>query len=220
MKKELVVITGASSGIGRATAIKFLSEGHLVAGVDVAAATIENDRYIHFVADVRNKDSLPDLSGYRVAYIVNNAGVQGEDDIEVNLKGTINVSEKYAFCKGIKAVVNVASASAHTGAEFAEYSASKGGVLAYTKNVALRLAKYGATCNSISPGGVITELNRRVMDDKKKWNEIMKLTPLKKWATAEEIAEWIYFIAAKQTSMTAQDILIDNGESSDAKFIW
>ena len=59
-------------------------------------------------------------------------------------------------------MVNVGSASGHTGSEFPEYAASKGGVIAYTKNVAGRLAPQG-TCNSIDPGGVLTPLNQCVM---------------------------------------------------------
>lgn len=216
--KTLVVVTGASSGIGLATAKKFLERGCAVIGIDLKCAAIAHQDYTHFVADISKADTLPDIEAVNI--LVNNAGVQNANDIDVNLRGTINVTEKYAFQPAIRAVVNVASASAHTGAEFAEYSASKGGVLAYTKHVALQLAGYGATCNSLSPGGVLTDLNKPVMEDEDKWAKIMALTPLKKWATADEIAEWIYFVAAVNRSMTAQDILIDNGESSDAHFVW
>ncbi len=216
--KTLVLITGTSSGIGLATAKKFLDMGCDVVGIDLKAAAITHANYTHYVADISKPETLPDVEGVNI--LVNNAGVQNANDIDVNLRGTINVTEKYAFQPAIRAVVNVASASAHTGAEFAEYSASKGGVLAYTKHVALNVAKYGATCNSLSPGGVLTELNKPVIEDEGKWARIMALTPLKKWATADEIAEWIYFIAAVNKSMTAQDILIDNGESSDAHFVW
>jgi 3-oxoacyl-[acyl-carrier protein] reductase len=115
----------------------------------------------------------------------------------------------------------VASASAHTGAEFPYYSASKGGILAYTRNVAIRLAKYGATCNSISPGGVRTSLNNPVMEDPLLWKQIMDLTPLKKWAEPEEIAQWCYFLTVVNRSCTGEDILIDNGETHlNSNFIW
>ena len=73
-----------------------------------------------------------------------------------------------------------ASVSAHKGAEFPEYCASKGGVLAYTKNVALRVAKYGATCNSISAGGVITELNAHILENKSLWDQVMAETLIPK----------------------------------------
>ena len=110
--------------------------------------------------------------------------------------------------------------SARNGAEFPEYAASKGGMVAYMKNVALRIARFGATANSLSPGGVTTPLNNRVMRDKTLWDRIMAQTLLPKWASAEEIAEWAYFLTAVNRSMTAQDLLIDNGEQAKAEFIW
>lgn len=213
-----VVITGTSKGIGRATACKFLDEGHRVYGIDIDNAPFNHMRYIHFQVDVRDKDKLPCIPD--VDILVNNAGTQNDDDIGVNLIGAMNVTEIYGVRPGIHSIVNVASVSAHTGAEFPEYCASKGGLLAYTKNVALRVGKFGATCNSISPGGVITELNEPVINDGELWDQIMELTPLKRWATPEEIAEWIYFIAVQNRFMTGQDIVIDGGESTDAKFVW
>ena len=87
-----------------------------------------------------------------------------------NLYSSIYVTEKYAFQENIKAVLFNASVSAHTGFEFPEYVASKAGILGYMKNVACRLVKYKATCNSISCGGVITELNKPVIDNKKLWD--------------------------------------------------
>ncbi len=59
------------------------------------------------------------------------------------------------------------------------------------------------------------------MEDKTLWDEIMALTPLKKWATEEEIAEWIYFITVINKSMSGEDILIDNGETRlNSHFVW
>lgn len=111
--------------------------------------------------------------------VINNAGVQNEDDIDINLKGTIAITETYGIHDTIRAILMIGSASGHTGAEFPEYTASKGGVLAYTKNVALRIAPYGGTCNSLDFGGVLTELNLPVTEDQKLWDQIMELTPLK-----------------------------------------
>ena len=119
--------------------------------------------------------------------LINNAGVQDSGrDIDVNLRGTIYCTEKYGIQPNIKSIVMTASVSAHNGAEFPEYCASKGGVLAYTKNVALRVAKYGATCNSISAGGVITELNAHILENPALWDQVMAETLLPKWATVEE----------------------------------
>ena len=215
-----VVVTGASSGIGKATALLFLENGHEVIGLDCNKAAIENKSYTHYIVDISDNASLPEISGVQI--LINSAGVQAsENDIDVNLKGTINVTERYAFQKDIKSVLIIASASAHTGAEFPHYSASKGGLLSYTRNVAIRLAEYGATCNSISPGGVRTELNKPVMDDPVLWQKIMDLTPLKKWAEPEEIAQWCYFLTVVNRSCTGEDILIDNGETHlNSTFIW
>lgn len=213
-----VIVTGTGRGIGRAIAMKFLSSGHDVTGIDVNPSTIDDERYTHIISDI-SEGELPEIGDAEI--LINNAGVQDTGrDIDVNLKGTIRVTEKYAFNNGIKSVLFIASASASTGAEFPEYVASKGGVVSYMKNVALRLSGQGATVNSLSPGGVLTPLNARVIDDGEKWSKIMALTPLRKWASAEEIAEWAYFLTVINKSMTAQDLLIDNGEAARAEFIW
>lgn len=214
-----VLITGTSKGIGRATALKFLEEGHNVWGLDIDFSSIEHENYTHFLCDVSEPESLPNLDNMNV--VINNAGTQYDPHaIDVNLMGVINVTKKYAFQRYIQAVVNVASTSAHNGAEFPLYSASKGGVLAYTKFTALQIAGYGATCNSISPGGVLTDMNEHIINNPKLWSQVMDETLIKKWAAAEEIAEWIYFVAVVNKSMTAQDIIIDNGELANAHFVW
>ena len=215
-----VLVTGASGGIGKAVCQLFLENGHNVFGMDILSSAIEHPLYGHIVADIADKTSLPIIENVEI--LINCAGIQNSgDDIDVNLKGTINVTEKYAFQKAIKSVLIIASASAHTGAEFAAYSASKGGLLAYTRNAAIRLAEYGATCNSLSPGGVKTQLNKPVMEDPRLWKQIMDVTPLKKWAEADEIARWCYFMTVVNKSCTGEDILIDNGETHlNATFVW
>lgn len=214
-----VVVTGASNGIGKAIAEEFLTNGHNVVGIDLQSKTISDKNYTHFITDISYKENLPNILGVEV--LINNAGVQNSgQDVEVNLMGTIYCTEKYAMTPDIKAVVNIASTSGHTGAEFPEYAASKGGVLAYTKNVAMRIAEYGATCNSISPGGVKSRLNSHIMDSPKMWEEVLGETLLNKWATVNEIAKWVYFVAVTNQSMTGQDIIIDNGELCKFNFVW
>jgi len=212
------IITGTSRGIGRAAALKFLKEGHEVIGFDIQESSIIDEKYKHIRQSITSKN-LPELEGIEI--LVNNAGVQNsEDDIEVNLKGTINITEKYGIQPNIKAIVMIASASARSGSEFPVYAASKGGVVTYMKNVAQRIAAYKAVCNSISAGGVITELNNHILQSDELWNKVLDETLLHKWSSKEEIADWIYFLAAVNKSMTAQDILIDNGEAAKFNFIW
>ena len=212
-----VLITGTSKGIGNAIAKEFLNNGHQVIGLDRLSSTIENPNYTHITTDIF-KNELPDIDGVEI--LVNNAGTQNDNDIDNNLKGTIKVTEKYAFQDNIKSVLFIASSSGTTGAEFPEYAASKGGVIAYMKNVASRVAKYNATSNSLSPGGVLTSLNDHIINDKELRDQVMNETLLKKWATLDEIAKWAYFICVINKSMTAQDILVDNGEAAKFNFVW
>lgn len=213
-----ILITGTSSGIGKGCAEYFLKEGHLVYGFDKNTSTISHPAYTHFCLDIRDKSAYPKLSP--VDIVINNAGVQDGDDIDVNLKGTISITEHYAIHPAIRSVIMIGSASGHTGSEFPEYAASKGGVLAYTKNVAMRIAPYQATCNSLDFGGVLTDLNRPVMEDQNLWNQIMYLTPLKRWMTVEEAAQWIYFMSVTNRFCTGQNILIDGLEAGNCNFIW
>ena len=174
------------------SAEKFLKEDNNVIGIDRCEATISHSKYKHYLCDVRDYDNLPDIDNVNVNVLINNAGTQNESDIDINLKALIHITEKYGIQKNIKSILNIGSASGHTGAEFPEYCASKGGVMAYTKNVAMRVAQFGATCNSLDPGGVLTPLNDCVINDKELWDEIMGETPLKRWARPEEIAEWAF----------------------------
>lgn len=213
-----ILVTGTSQGIGKAIAELFLQRGYTVIGIDRQPAGMEHEDYTHYQCDVREKDRLPDIED--VDILINNAGTQNEEDIDTNLKALIWITERYGVQPNIKSILNVGSASAHTGSEFPEYCASKGGVVAYTKNVAMRVAPFGATCNSMDPGGVLTPLNACVIEDEALWAQIMEETPLKKWATTEEIAEWAYFLTVTNTFCTGQSIVIDGGESIKHNFVW
>ena len=214
-----ILITGTSRGIGKVIAEKFLSLGYEVIGIDKRSSAITHELYHHYVADITDKNALPNIDDIEI--LISNAGEQNStDDILVNLKGTINVTEKY-IDNPLKAILFNASASAHTGFEFPEYASSKAGVIAYMKNVASRLAPRGVIVNSISLGGVLTESNRPVIDNPELWHKIMDVTPLKKWMNEEEVAEWAYFLTVINKSASGQDFLIDNGEKDlNNTFVW
>ena len=213
-----ILITGTSQGIGKAIAEVFIKNEHTVIGIDRQNATIQDKNYKHFKCDIRDYENLPNINDVEI--LINNAGTQNEHDIDINLKALIYITEKYGIQEKIHSILNIGSASGHTGSEFPEYCASKGGVLAYTKNVALRISQYNATCNSLDPGGVLTPLNECVTNDLTLWNTIMKETPLKRWATPEEIAQWAYFLTVTNSFCTGQNIIVDGGESINYNFIW
>ncbi|MCR5041259.1 MAG: SDR family oxidoreductase [Clostridia bacterium] len=216
-----IIITGASGGIGSAVSERFLSLGHTVHGIDVAPPSVRHPDYVHHVADIRDADSLPEIEN--AAVIFSNAGTQNSpDDIGNNLRGAVNVTEKYiAGNDFLRSILFNASASAVSGQEFPVYAASKAGLLGYMKNVAIRLAPRGVTCNAVSLGGVHTPLNDPVTADPVLWRRIMDVTPMKKWMTAEEVADWVVFLTLTNRSMSGQNLLIDNGEYDlRPTFVW
>lgn len=232
VKKILtLIVTGCSSGIGKAfceyAQSEFKSLNNYtclrIVGIDKIECDLNLDEFYQY--DVSDCE-LPNIyqSKNEDIVLVNNAGIQEGTVHEVlgtNLLGVINCTEKYVFEDklNIISVVNLASVSAHNGAEFPAYTASKGGVLSYTINTAKRMAPNGI-CNSLSFGGVYTPLNQPVIEDTHKWNSILNETPMRKWMTAEEAAEWIWWVGIRNKSMTGQDIIVDNGEFFNHTFIW
>lgn len=225
-----VLITGTSSGIGKEAAKMFLANGFEVHGIDIKPSPIAFGEpfyagYFHHEADVAYKKGLPrieDAIGNPAEFdiIVNNAGtIEESHAIPVNLEGYINIVEVYATSK-TKSIVNVASISGHVGLDTPRYAASQGGRLAYTKHLAIELGKkWGTRVNSISPGAVMSGLEPELYQHKSLVEAVANENILRKWIQPEEIASWIYFVAAIDTSMTGQDILIDNGEVANYNFV-
>ena len=211
-------ISGSSSGIGKAIAEKFLAEGCEVWGFDRAPAALDAPAYHHVLHDVRSEDfpSLPDPE-----YLVCNAGTLEEDEaIDVNLIGAMRFTERFLNSPVLRSVLFIASASARNGAEFPRYVAAKAGLVGYMKHLAGAAAPRGVTCNSISPGGVITPANRHILENDRLYRAVKAETLLGKWAEASEIAELAWYLLAVNHSVTGEDILIDNGEMLKSNFIW
>lgn len=219
MQRLKVLISGTSSGIGLATAKKFLRYGYEVIGIDVLPASIDYGRYTHIVADVANASELPDIDD--IAHLILNAGTVDEARaIDVDLLGYINMGEKYGFQKTLKSIVMVGSISARTGIDYPRYCAAQGGRASYVKNLAIRVAKENKVpCNIISFGAVRTGLEKQLYANPEKMQAVADESLLKKWCYPAEAADWIFFVATKNKSMTGQDILIDNGETTNFHFI-
>ena len=213
-----VFVSGSASGIGLAIAERFLREGGEVWGFDLSESPVTHPRYHHLLHDVREdiRENLPDPE-----ILVNSAGtIEEADAIDVNLKGTIRFTERFLDSPALRSVLFIASASARNGAEFPLYVASKAGLVGYMKNLALRLAARGVTCNSISPGGVVTPMNRHILESDRLYAAVKAETLLGKWCEAGEIADLAWYLTAVNRSMTGEDLLIDNGEMLKSNFIW
>jgi NAD(P)-dependent dehydrogenase (short-subunit alcohol dehydrogenase family) len=213
-----VVVSGSSSGIGKAIAQRFVVEGHQVFGFDVEAASFGHPLYHHVEADIRDGELT---CAEEPHIVISSAGTLEEQDaIDINLMGTMRFVNQFAESSVLRSVLFVASASARNGAEFPLYVASKAGIVGYMKNLALRLAPRGVTVNSVSPGGVITPANKHILDDEGLYQQVLDETLLGKWAEASEIADLAYYLTVINHSITGEDILIDNGEMLKSNFIW
>jgi 3-oxoacyl-[acyl-carrier protein] reductase len=214
-----VIITGTASGIGEACAQHFLAAGHEVWGVDVADASLAHPHYTHVLHDIRSDEPLPQLPEPQI--LINSAGTLEEADaIEVNLVATMRLTEHYAHDPALRSILFIASASARNGAEFPLYVASKAGVVGYMKNLALQVAPRGITCNSISPGGVVTPANEHILESDELYAQVLAETLLGKWAEADEVADLAWYLTMRNRSITGEDILMDNGEMLKSNFVW
>ena len=214
----IIAVSGAAGGIGSAITRKFLDEGHEVYGFDIRESVINHPMYHHHTCDICSKN-LPQVPDPGV--VIMSAGtIDEEDAIRINLMGTIDFCEHFIGSSALKSVLFIASASARNGAEFPYYVASKAGLVGYMKNLALKLAPRRITVNSISPGGVVTDMNRHILESDELYEAVKAETLLGKWAEPEEVADLAYYLTIVNKSMTGEDLLMDNGEMLKSNFIW
>jgi len=245
LQDRVAVITGGGSGIGLATARRFRDEGAVVVIVDVAAdAGKDAAKEVggEFVAvDVTDEASVRDLFAHvvdeygRVDVAFNNAGISPPDDDSILDTGLeawervqrVNLTSVYLCCKhaighmrrqGKGSIINTASFVALMGAATSQisYTASKGGVLALTRELGVQFARDGIRVNALCPGPVNTPLLRELFakDPERAARRLVHI-PMGRFGEPEEIAAAVAFLASDDASfMTANTFVVDGGLTS------
>jgi NAD(P)-dependent dehydrogenase (short-subunit alcohol dehydrogenase family) len=242
---KVCVITGAGSGIGAAAARRFAAEGGSVVAVDLdesAGSAIAKEVDGLFVrADVTSADDVQAAFAAVVDrfggldVLVNNAGISPPEDDSIldteqdvwDLVQTVNLTSVYLCCKygiphllerGGGSVINTASFVAVMGAATSQisYTASKGGVLAMSRELGVQFARQGVRVNAICPGPVDTPLLRELFaSDPERAARRMVHIPMGRFAKPEEIASAMLFLASDDASfVTASTFLVDGGITS------
>ena len=242
LKDKVALITGAGSGIGRQAAVLFAAEGAAIVAVDVneeaaraTAASIKGAIAVR--ADVSKSDDCRQMVAAaerqfgKLNVLFNNAGIMhARDDDAVSTDEsvwdlTLDVNAKGVFlgCKyGIPAlrragggsVINTASFVARMGAATPQiaYTASKGAVLAMTRELAVRHARENIRVNALSPGPLRTELLMSFLNTEEKRHRRLVHVPMGRFGEAEEIARAALFLASDDASyMTGTEFLVDGG---------
>jgi NAD(P)-dependent dehydrogenase (short-subunit alcohol dehydrogenase family) len=234
------VVTGASGGIGAATVELFRAQGATVAGVDLLD---DGPGDLTLQVDVTSEEEVSDAFARvrgelgRIDVLFNNAGISPNDDgsvLETTLEAwervqQVNLRSVFLCCKhGIPhllendgplrgSVINTASFVAVMGAATSQisYTASKGGVLALSRELGVELAKRGVRVNALCPGPVDTPLLRELFaKDPEKAQRRLVHVPMGRFARAEEIAQAALFLASDDSSyVTASTFLVDGGLS-------
>jgi NAD(P)-dependent dehydrogenase (short-subunit alcohol dehydrogenase family) len=235
---KVCVITGAASGIGAESARAFAAEGARVVGVDLAEGA---EGELALVADVTDEDQVRETYERvgaelgRVDVLYNNAGINPTEDASVldtelevwQRVQDANLRSVFLCCKhgiphllraGGGSVINVASFVAVMGAAVSQisYTASKGGVLALSRELGVEFARRGVRVNALCPGPVNTPLLEELFaaDPVAAQRRLVHL-PMGRFAEAREIANAALFLASDESSfVTASTFLVDGGLSS------
>jgi 3-oxoacyl-[acyl-carrier protein] reductase len=248
LQGKVALVTGAASGIGRETALLFSREGALVVASDVSdkvgdvVDTIRRDgrKAVSVIGDVSKETDAERMVGFavesfgRVDIVFNNAGYnypsrahlleRSEWDrlLSVNLTGTFLVS-KHAIKEmmGQKSGSIVNNASTHgiiASSEDAAYSASKGGVISLTRQMAMDYAPYNIRVNCVCPGPTLTPRIQRAIDSSPDPNarrdRSIRRVLLGRFATSLEIAYGVLYLASDEASfVTGSSLVIDGGQT-------
>ena len=245
---KVCVITGAGSGIGRACAMRFASEGGRIAVADIVEdagrETVEQieeagGESAFFRVDVTDEESVAALydaveSRFGAVHVLmNNAGILHPSDGSVveterpvwDRVLAINLTGVFLCCKhgipkllaaGGGSVVNTGSISGLVGSASSQiaYAATKGGVIAMSRDIAVEFARRGIRCNALCPGPVETPLAMQLYGDEAAWQRRKVHIPTGRLGTTAEIAEAALFLAADESSwVTGASLVVDGGIS-------
>ncbi|GAB3957939.1 3-oxoacyl-ACP reductase [Actinoallomurus acanthiterrae] len=244
LQDRVAVITGGGSGIGLATARRFAQEGAkvVVADLDETAGKAAADEVsgLFVRADVTSEDDVTAMYAAAketygsVDIAFNNAGISPPDDDSILETGLdawrrvqeVNLTSVYLCCKhvipymreqGKGSIINTASFVAVMGAATSQisYTASKGGVLAMSRELGVQFAREGIRVNALCPGPVNTPLLQELFaKDPERAARRLVHVPVGRFAEATEIAAAVAFLASDDASfITASEFLVDGGIS-------
>jgi NAD(P)-dependent dehydrogenase (short-subunit alcohol dehydrogenase family) len=241
LDNKVAIITGAASGIGRATAVRFAAEGATVVVADLAdeagtaLAAELGGLYVH--VDVADEDGVKAMFSATVeAYggldiLFNNAGISPSDDDSILTTGVeawqrvqdVNLKSVYLCCKyaipymqqrGGGSIINVASFVAIMGSATSQisYTASKGGVLSMSRELGVQFARENIRVNALCPGPVNTPLLQELFaKDPERAARRLVHVPMGRFAEPEEMASAVLFLASDDSSFMTASTFLVDG---------